>query len=204
VSPNLHRHGLHLRAMTSFVLLMTFSACQHDSVPAPPSAPPPAPVVTLCGDTAPLSAADRKALCGLLAAMNETAQPAGGTRVVLAPAGQPALAIRVAGGKMVVKRLDHGRVNVVRVVDLSDKERHALADAATAWSTLTPNADSPTFAACKTANYVAAETGAGANYKFAASHCVALKPLRALADAYLAVATERVPELKQGLEQSLD
>jgi hypothetical protein len=40
--------------------------------------------------------------------------------------------------------------------------------------------------------------------RFAVSHCVALKPLRDLADAYLALASEKVPELKQGLEQSLD
>jgi hypothetical protein len=194
----------HSRRMTVLFLAATLAACQHNPPPAPPAAPPPAPVATLCGDTSPLAALDRKALCNTLAALSETAQPAGATRVVLAPAGQPALAIRVAGGRMTVKRLDHGKLNVERTLDLSDKERHALADAATAWSTLTPNADAPTFAACRTANYVAAETGAGADYKFAVSHCVALKPLRSLADAYLAIATERVPELKLGLEQSLD
>ncbi|HWD26184.1 MAG TPA: hypothetical protein VG387_03400 [Rhizomicrobium sp.] len=180
--------------MTVFVLSLGLAACQHDAPPAPPALPP-APVATLCSTA--------KAVCGLLAAMNESAPPTG-TRVMIAPAGQPVLAIRVVAAKMTVKRLDHGTLDLERTFDLSDKERHALADAGAAWASLMPNADAPTFAPCKPANYVVAEAGAGTDYKFAVSHCVALKPLRGLADAYLAIATERVPELKQGLEQSLD
>ncbi|HJW42350.1 MAG TPA: hypothetical protein VJ476_14130 [Rhizomicrobium sp.] len=172
------------------------AACSHN--PAPPIAPPPAVVITLCstGATAGL------ALCALLAKMDEPAPLAGGTRVLIAPAGQPALAIRVVGTTMTVKRLDRGKLDLTRSFELSDKERRALADAGAAWSTLPPNADGPV--PCKTASYVAAETGAGADYKFSVAQCVALKPLRDLADAYLAIATEKVPELKQGLEQSLD
>jgi hypothetical protein len=180
-------------------MAMALAACQHDPPPTPPALSP-AIVVTLCST----GATGGFALCALLSHMGEPAPLSGGTRVVIAPAGQPALAIRVAGTKMTVKRLDHGKLDLTRSFDLSDKERHALADAGAVWSTLTPNADAPTFAPCKAANYVAAETGMGADYKFSVAQCVALKPLRGLADAYLAIATVRVPELKHGLEQSLD
>ena len=181
--------------MAPFTLLMALAACQHN----PPPAPPLAPMVKLCST----GVIDGSPLCAAFAAMNETALPDGGTRIVLVPHGQPALAIRVMGAKMTVKRLDHGKLDLTRSFDLSDKERRALADAGAAWSVLTPDADNP-VADCKFLNYIAAETGAGGDYKYAVSGCVALAPLSSLANAYLAIATERVPELKQGLEQSLD
>ncbi|MEJ0041400.1 MAG: hypothetical protein WDM81_03985 [Rhizomicrobium sp.] len=106
---------------------------------------------------------------------------------------------------MTVRRRTNGKIDVDRVVDLTEAERATLRDAGAAvWGSLGPNADAPTFAACGTPNYIVAETNLNSLVKFAVSRCVALKPLRDLADAYLNIAGEKVPELKQGLEQSLD
>ncbi|MEI9995501.1 MAG: hypothetical protein WDM91_12970 [Rhizomicrobium sp.] len=194
--------------MTTLAFL---AACSTHS-PATVPAPPPAPVATLCGPASPLAAADSKLVCNMRAALGETDLPdawrsTGGpvARVILIPAGQAALSIRVIGGKMTVHRLAHGAIELSRTVDLGEGERAALRDAgAKAWGTLGPVADAPTFAPCKAANYIVAETNLNALAKFAVSRCVALKPLRDLADAYLAIASEKVPELKHDLEQSLD
>jgi len=155
---------------------------------------------------------DRAALCGTLAKLNEHALPdawrdVGGpiVRVTMMPANQASLVIRVLGNTMTIKRIAHGTTDVARVVTLDPAERQALIDAgAKAWPALNENADAPTFAPCKTANIIAAETNLNGNAMFSVAHCVAMKPLRDLADAYLGVASEKVPELKQGLEQSLD
>jgi hypothetical protein len=185
------------------------AACSH-TPPAPPAAPTPVHAAALCDAPVP---ADRKPVCDTLARLNERPLPdeawraAGGpvARVVIMPAGQPVLAIRVIGGKMTVKRLMHGTVDVARVVELSQAERQGLIDSgAKAWPDLSQNADAPTFAACKTANYVVAESNLNGDGKFAVSHCVALRPLRDLADAYLNLASKKVPELDRDLEQSLD
>jgi len=198
---------LKVLALASVLLL---AGCSQN--PAPPVAAPPAPIVTLCGADSPLAEVDRAALCATRAALKETDLPnawraVGGpvARVILAPAGQPALSVRVVGNVMVVRRLSHGRFDVERIVALSDGERHRLIDAGAAvWSAVPPLADAPTLVACKAPSYIAAETNLNGVVKFAVSRCVALKPLRDLADAYLALASEKVPELKQGLEQSLD
>jgi len=191
-------------------LCALLAACSH-TPPPPPPAPPPK-VATLCGAASALSPADAKAVCGTRAALREMELPdawrdTGGpvARVMLIPAAQAALSIRVIGNTMTVKRISRGTIDVARVVSLSAAERQALIDAgAKTWAAVGPNADAPTFAACKSANYVVAETNLNGDVKFAVSHCVALKPLRDLADAYLAIAGEKVPELRQGLEQSLD
>ncbi|MEJ0026816.1 MAG: hypothetical protein WDN01_12380 [Rhizomicrobium sp.] len=198
-----------MRRIAALGLLAALAACSHTSPPAPLPAPQPK-VVTLCGTDSPIS--DRKAICDTRAALNESELPdawgsTGGpvARVILIPAGQPALSLRAIGGKLTVRRLTNGKIDIDRVVDLSDAERATLRDAGAAvWGSLGPNADAPTFAACRTPNYIVAETNLNTVVKFAVSHCVALKPLRDLADAYLNIAGEKVPELKQGLEQSLD
>jgi hypothetical protein len=195
----------------SLALCALLTACAHNPPPAPPAPQPPPPQVQRSMCDAPVPA-DRAALCVTLAKLNEHALPdawrdIGGpiVRVTMIPAGQPALSIRVLGNSMTVKRLSHSAIDVARVVTLSPDERQALIDAgAKTWGSLNENADAPTFAACKSANYIAAETNFNGVVKFAVSHCVALKPLRDLADAYLRIASEKVPELKQGLEQSLD
>jgi len=194
-----------------FAAVLALAACSHTPPPAPPPAPEPK-VVTLCGVDSPIAASDRKAICAARAALNETDLPdawssVGGpvARVIIIPAGQPALSMRVIGAKMTVRRLADGKLTVDRTVDLTEAERATLRDAGAAvWGSLGPNADAPTFAPCKAANYIVAETNLNSMVKFAVSHCVALKPLRDLADAYLAIAGEKVPELRQGLEQSLD
>jgi hypothetical protein len=164
----------------------------------------------MCGSPVP---ADRKAVCDMLATLREEPLPfdAWGVagmpvaRVTIMPAGQPVLAIRVIGGRMSVRRIDHGKIDIDRVVSLSDGERLTLLHVGTvAWGSIGENADAPTFAPCKAPNYIAVEANINRVAKFAVSHCVALKPLRDLADAYLNIAGERVPELKQDLEQSLD
>ena len=198
--------------MTSFVLMVAgvlLAACSHNPPPGPP--PPVAPqpkLVTLCGADSPIAAATRKAICDTRAALGETnLSGAGGpvTRVIVIPAGQAALSIRVAGGAMTVRRLTKSKLDIDRTVALSDKERAALRDVgAAAWGSLGPVADAPTLVPCKAASYIVAETSLNGAAKFAVSHCVALKPLRDLADAFLNIASEKVPELKQGLEQSLD
>ena len=178
----------------------------------PPAAAPQPKLVTLCGAESPIAAADRKAICDTRAALGETDLPdawrnTGGpvARVLIIPAGQPALSIRVVGAAMTVRRLSNGKLNIDRTVALNDAERASLRDAgAVAWGSVGPIADAPTFAPCKAANYIVAETNLNTSVKFAVSHCVALKPLRDLANAYLNIAGEKVPELKQGLEQSLD
>ncbi len=201
--------------MTPFVLAVAgalLAACSHNPSPAPPPVAPQAKLVTLCGTDSPVGAADRKAVCETRAALGETDLPdawgsTGGpvARVIILPAGQAALSIRVVGGAMTVRRLAQGKLDIDRTVALGDGERAALRDAGAAvWGGLGPVADAPTFAACTAPNYIVAETNLNGLVKFAVSHCVALKPLRDLADAYLAVASEKVPELKQGLEQSLD
>ena len=187
-------------------LLAVLAACTHNPPPATLPAAPPPKIVTLCGADSPLAAADRKTVCDRRAALGETDLPdAGGARVIVIPAGQAALSIRVVGGAMTVRRLAMGRRDIDRTVALSDAERATLRDAgAAAWASLGPTADAPTLVPCKAPNYIAAETALNGTTKFAVSHCVALKPLRDLADAYLNIASEKVPELKQGLDQSLD
>ncbi|MEI9991220.1 MAG: hypothetical protein WDM86_14385 [Rhizomicrobium sp.] len=201
--------------MTPFVFAVAsilLSACSHNLPPAPPPAAPQPKVAMLCGADSPVAAVDRKAICDTRAALNEADLPdawrdTGGpvARVILIPAGQPALSLRAIGAKLTVRRLAGGKLDVDRTIDLTEAERATLRDAGAAvWGSLGPIADAPTFAPCRTPNYIVAETNLNTLVKFAVSHCVALKPLRDLADAYLAIASEKVPELKQGLEQSLD
>jgi len=193
-------------------LFAMLAACSHNPPPVPPPAAPQPKVVTLCSADSPIAAADRNAVCDMRTAFGEGDLPdawrnTGGpvARVLIMPAGQAALSIRVIGGAMTVRRLAQGKLDVDRTIALSDAERATLRDVgAAAWGTLGPVADAPTFAPCKAPNYIAAETNLNSMVKFTVSHCVALKPLRALADAYLNIASEKVPELKHGLEQSLD
>ena len=192
-------------------LLAALAACSHNPPPAPPPAPQPK-VASLCDADSPIAAPDRKVICDTRAALNESDLPdawrsTGGpvARVILIPSGQPALSLRAIGAKLTVRRLANGKLTIDRTVDLTESERATLRDAgASVWGNLGPVADAPTFAACRTANYLVAETNLNTMVKFAVAHCVALKPLRDLANAYLAIASEKVPELKHGLEQSLD
>src|SRR6201999_3617949 len=89
--------------------LSLLAACQHEA-PLTPREPLPSVVVTLCST----GASEGFKLCGLLVVMGEPAPLEGGTRFLIAPAGQPALAIRVVGTKMTVKRLDGGKLDLAR------------------------------------------------------------------------------------------
>ena len=174
---------------------------------------------TMCGHGSPLTAADRRELCSALGALHEPRLPddwmTRGTpvyRALLLIPGQPVTTIRVETayepdpGTLTVRRLSHGHIILDESVPLAmkDVETFSALVVSSHIEGQPLNSDAPTLVPCKVPSILVAEAYGNDQYGLTLSHCAAMRPLETFATGAYQFAAARLPELKQGLEQSLD